>query len=211
MELLSTIINFYEKPEFNSKEKYIEAFKLPIEYLDSSSLFTINNNITNDLELVKANSMNELSKTNNTNNSTLDSSDNNYNLYYHVFGPKTIFEKNVINKWSKYYTNDKQFLLDTQDLIKNYKPLKKVEFIDDAILCKNNDKEFNVYNNCQKIIYDKAFVSNYQYIDIPLLNKFNNNSIVLQALSIYNLSTPVISLLIPILFLLLPFFIIKLL
>ena len=210
MELLSTIINFYEKPEFNSKEKYIEAFKLPIEYLDSSSLFTINNNITNDLELVKANSMNELSKTNNTNNSTLDSSDNNYNLYYHVFGPKTIFEKNVINKWSKYYTNDKQFLLDTQDLIKNYKPLKKVEFIDDAILCKNNDKEFNVYNNCQKIIYDKAFVSNYQYIDIPLLNKFNNNSIVLQALSIYNLSTPVISLLIPILFLLLPFFIIKL-
>lgn len=45
---------------------------------------------------------------------------------------------------------------------------------------------------------------------MPILHKFNNNSVVLQALSIYNLSTPIISLAIPILFMLLPFFIIKL-
>ena len=45
---------------------------------------------------------------------------------------------------------------------------------------------------------------------MPILHKFNNNSIVLQALSVYNLSTPIISLAIPIVFLLLPFFIIKL-
>ena len=42
------------------------------------------------------------------------------------------------------------------------------------------------------------------------LNNLNNNSLCLQALSIYNLSSPVFSLLIPVLFLLLPFFIIKL-
>ena len=122
---------------------------------------------------------------------------------------KTVFEKNVINKWSKYYTNNKEFLLETQDLIKNYKPLKKVEFSDNpsppiAI------NDLAVYNNCENIIYDNGFINKYQYIDIPILNKFNNNSIVLQALSVYNLSTPIISLLIPILFLLLPFFIIKL-
>ena len=200
MELINAILSFYEKGDYNSKEKYENAFKLPIEYLDTSSLFVINNNIVNDLELVKAN---ELAITNNS----LDHSANdaNYNLYYHVFDPKTIFEKNVINKWSKYYTNNKEFLLETQDLIKNYKPLKKVEFSDSP--CVN---DLVVYNNCENIIYDNGFVNKYQYIDIPLLNKFNNNSLVLQALSVYNLSTPIVSLLIPILFLLLPFFIIKL-
>ena len=200
MELINIILNFYDKADYNSKEKYDNAFKLPIEYLDTSSLFVINNNIINDLELVKAN---ELAITNNS----LDQSANdaNYNLYYHVFDPNTIFEKNVINKWSKYYTNNKEFLLETQDLIKNYKPLKKVEFSDNP---KIND--LAVYNNCENIIYDNGFVNKYQYIDIPLLDKFNNNSLVLQALSVYNLSTPIVSLLIPILFLLLPFFIIKL-
>jgi hypothetical protein len=200
MEIINAILSFYEKGDYNSKEKYDNAFKLPIEYLDTSSLFVINNNIVNDLELVKAN---ELAITNNS----LDHSANdaNYNLYYHVFDPKTIFEKNVINKWSKYYTNNKEFLLETQDLIKNYKPLKKVEFSDSP--CVN---DLAVYNNCENIIYDNGFVNKYQYIDIPLLNKFNNNSLVLQALSVYNLSTPIVSLLIPILFLLLPFFIIKL-
>jgi hypothetical protein len=206
MELISSIINFYEKAEYNSKEKYIDAFKLPIEYLDTNSLFVLNNNIINDLELVKANSMNELA-TNSNSNTLLDTS-NNYNLYYHVFSPKTVFEKNVINKWSKYYTNNKDFLLETQELIKNYSPIKKVEFVDSPI--PNVCKDSAVYNNCEKIIYDNGFINNYQYIDMPYLHKLNNNSIVLQALSVYNLSTPIISLAVPILFLLLPFFIIKL-
>jgi len=188
MEIINAILSFYEKGDYNSKEKYDNAFKLPIEYLDTSSLFVINNNIVNDLELVKAN---ELAITNNSlDHSANDAAaaaanndDANYNLYYHVFDPKTIFEKNVINKWSKYYTNNKEFLLETQDLIKNYKPLKKVEFSDSP--CVN---DLAVYNNCENIIYDNGFVNKYQYIDIPLLNKFNNNSLVLQALSVYNLT-----------------------
>ena len=212
MELISSIINYYEKAEYNTKEKYIDAFKLPIEYLDENSLFVINNNIINDLELVKVNSANELA--NNSNildiSNTNTNINTNYNLYYHVFGPKTIFEKNIINKWSKYYTNNKEFLLETQELIKNYVPLKKVEFSDGPIQNPKVCKDTALYNNCEQIIYDNGFTSNYQYINMPLLDKFNNNTIVLQALSVYNLSTPVISLAIPILFLLLPFFIIKL-
>ena len=209
MELISSIINFYENSEYNTKEKYVDSFKLPIEYLDVSSIFMLNNNVINDLELLKANSINDLfnnkSITDKSNETTSLDTSNNYNLYYHVFDPKTIFEKNIINKWGKYYTNNKEFLLESQELIKHYRPLKKVDFIDNPVLYKDAD----IYNNCEKIIYDNGFVTRYQYIDIPLLNKFNNNSVILQALSIYNLSTPIISLLIPILFLLLPFFIIK--
>ena len=216
MELISSIINYYEKAEYNTKEKYIDAFKLPIEYLDENSLFVINNNIINDLELVKVNPANvsnilDICNVNtNANTNTNTNTNTNYNLYYHVFGPKTIFEKKIINKWSKYYTNNKEFLLETQELIKNYVPLKKVEFSDGPIQNPKVCKDTALYNNCEQIIYDNGFTSNYQYINMPLLDKFNNNTLVLQALSVYNLSTPVISLAIPILFLLLPFFIIKL-
>jgi hypothetical protein len=213
MELIRTLISYYEKGEYNTKDKYVDAFKLPIEYLDAKSLFVINNNIINDLELVKVNPAANASypsdATNANNLLDISNANNaNYNLYYHVFDPKTIFEKNIINKWSKYYTNNKEFLSETQDLIKNYSPLKKVDFdlSPSPTVCKNT----TFYNNCEQIIYDNGFTSNYQYIDMPILHKFNNNSIVLQALSIYNLSTPVISLAIPILFMLLPFFIIKL-
>jgi hypothetical protein len=215
MELIRTLISYYEKGEYNTKDKYVDAFKLPIEYLDANSLFVINNNIINDLELVKVNpaaNPSYPSDATNANNfldiSNANDANANYNLYYHVFDPKTIFEKNIINKWSKYYTNNKEFLSETQDLIKNYSPLKKVDFDlnPSPTVCKNT----TFYNNCEQIIYDNGFTSNYQYIDMPILHKFNNNSIVLQALSIYNLSTPVISLAIPILFMLLPFFIIKL-
>jgi hypothetical protein len=191
-------MSFYEESNFNSREKYVDSFKLPIEYLDSSNVQVLNNNIVNDLELVKTKS--HLSDISNT------TTNEEYNLYYHVFNPKNIFEKNIINKWSKYYTNNAEFLLETQTLLKNYNTFKKVEF-NETITPIQDDV---IYNTCENVIYDNGFINNYQYIDIPLLSNFNNNSLCLQFLSVYNLSSPVFSLLIPILFLLLPFFIIKL-
>ena len=193
-------MNFYEDSNFNTKEKYVDSFKLPIEYLESSSVQLLNNNIINDLELVKTKL--PLSDVSNIGDNTNES----YNLYYHVFDPKNIFEKIIINKWSKYYTNNVDFLLETQLLLKNYNTLKKVEFSENKTIVQDDV----LYNKCEDVIFDNGFINNYQYIDIPLLSNFNNNSLCLQFLSIYNLSSPVFSLLIPILFLLLPFFIIKL-
>ena len=200
MNFINTLINFYEDSNSNTREKYVDCFKLPIEYLDSSSIQLLNKNIINDLELVKTKA--PLNKAENV----CDNANEAYNLYYHVFNPKNVFEKNIINKWSKYYTNNVEFLLETQLLLKNYNTFKKVEFSED----KTTLQDDVIYNKCETVIYDNGFINNYQYIDIPWLTNFNNNSLCLQALSIYNLSSPVFSLLIPILFLLLPFFIIKL-
>jgi len=200
MNFINTLMNFYEDSNLNSKEKYVDCFKLPIEYLESSSIQLLSNNIINDLELIKTKS--PLSDISNI----CDNNNESYNLYYHVFNPKNIFEKNIINKWSKYYTNNVEFLLETQLLLQNYNTFKKVEFSED----KTEFKDDALYTKCESVIYDNGFINNYQYIDIPLLSNFNNNSLCLQALSIYNLSSPVFSLLIPILFLLFPFFIIKL-
>ena len=200
MNFINTLMNFYEDSNLNSKEKYVDCFKLPIEYLETSSIQLLSNNIINDLELVKTKS--PLSDISNI----CDNTNESYNLYYHVFNPKNIFEKNIINKWSKYYTNNVEFLLETQLLLQNYNTFKKVEFSEDKTIF----QEDALYTKCESVIYDNGFINNYQYIDIPILSNFNNNSLCLQALSIYNLSSPVFSLLIPILFLLLPFFIIKL-
>ena len=200
MNFINTLINFYEDSNSNTREKYVDCFKLPIEYLDSSSIQLLNKNIINDLELVKTKA--PLNKAENV----CDNANEAYNLYYHVFNPKNVFEKNIISKWSKYYTNNVEFLLETQLLLKNYNTFKKVEFSED----KTTLQDDVIYNKCETVIYDNGFINNYQYIDIPWLTNFNNNSLCLQALSIYNLSSPVFSLLIPILFLLLPFFIIKL-
>ena len=212
MNFINTIMSFYEESNINSKDKYIDCFKLPIEYLDSSCIQVLNKNIINDLELVKikpplnANNNNCEKDTTLKNNEHNEKHENNeeHNLYYHVFNPKNVFEKNIINRWSKYYTNNEEFLLETQLLLQNYSAFKKVEFSE----TKADDNI--IYTKCESIIYDNGFINNYQYIDIPLLSNLNNNSVCLQTLSIYNLSSPVFSLLIPILFLLLPFFIIKL-
>jgi hypothetical protein len=200
MNILSTVLSFYDDQEKNSSADYNDCFKLPIEYLEESKLKLLNNNIISDLELKVTKEDDSANNPSSNNNSGV------YNLYYHVFDPTNIFEKNILNRWSNYYTIDKEFLLESQYLLKNYKSIKKVNFADDT----NITKEEELYTNCNKIIYDNGFVNNYQYIDIPLLDKYNNNSILLQCLSIYNLSSPVFSLLIPIIFLLLPFFIIKL-
>ena len=212
MNFINTIMSFYEESNINNKDKYIDCFKLPIEYLDSSCIQVLNKNIINDLELVKikpplnANNNNCEKDTTLKNNEHNEKHENNeeHNLYYHVFNPKNVFEKNIINRWSKYYTNNEEFLLETQLLLQNYSAFKKVEFSE----TKADDNI--IYTKCESIIYDNGFINNYQYIDIPLLSNLNNNSVCLQTLSIYNLSSPVFSLLIPILFLLLPFFIIKL-
>ena len=203
MNFINTIMSFYEESNINSKDKYIDCFKLPIEYLDSSCIQVLNKNIINDLELVKIKPPLNANNNNCEKDTTLKNNEE-HNLYYHVFNPKNVFEKNIINRWSKYYTNNEEFLLETQLLLQNYSAFKKVEFSE----TKADDNI--IYTKCESIIYDNGFINNYQYIDIPLLSNLNNNSLCLQTLSIYNLSSPVFSLLIPILFLLLPFFIIKL-
>ena len=203
MNFINTIMSFYEESNINSKDKYIDCFKLPIEYLDSSCIQVLNKNIINDLELIKIKPPLNANNNNCEKDTTLTNNEE-HNLYYHVFNPKNVFEKNIINRWSKYYTNNEEFLLETQLLLQNYSAFKKVEFSE----TKADDNI--IYTKCESIIYDNGFINNYQYIDIPLLSNLNNNSVCLQTLSIYNLSSPVFSLLIPILFLLLPFFIIKL-
>lgn len=199
MDLILELLISQDKNSLELSEIKLENyFKLPIEMIEKK--IVINKNIENDLELIKF--KNEIDISNTLDIS--DTSDNLYNenLYYSVLEPKNTLDKCIALKWGKYYTNDKNYLLETQTLLKKFK--NNVYFEDEA------SKNEKIFNCSEEIIKDNGFTEKYQYIDLPFLNKFNNDEICMQMLSIFNLANPVISLLAPVLLLLLPFFIIKL-
>jgi DNA mismatch repair ATPase MutS len=162
----------------------IDIFKLPIEYQED--IKTIDHNIIEDLEL-RDNYERDISS-----------------LYTYVYNPQTYFGKKLINRHSKYYCYNKNFLNDSKKLIKKFK--NNVTF--DEIDGKNIEFE-EIEILLSDIKNNNNFIENYQYINFSWFKNFNNNEQILLYLSLYNLSSPVFSLLTPIISLILPFLIIK--
>ena len=164
-----------------NKESYLNIFKLPIELINNKIL--IDQNIIKDLELLN------------------DNDNDTYSLYHNIFDKQTLFGGLNLDLWSKYYTNDINFLLDSQKLYKTY---------NDVIIDDNNNIDDNdIFKVSTEIIEDDAFIERFHYIDLPIFKDLNKNETVLQFLAYHNLSSPLIALAIPILFLILPFIIIK--
>ena len=173
------------------------SFKFPISYLENKQ--EINENIINDLELVESKDPDGCS------------------MYSHIFKPESIFSKKFLNEWSKYYTTDVKFLKDSQVFYKAYinqyegdlkKPIK--------MTAAGNEIDINPHDIFEKIdklwidiAGDKNFKQRFNYIDIPILDRLNKSPGFLQILSLYNLTSPVISLLSPLILLIIPFFLLK--
>ena len=181
----------------------MEPFNLPIYYINDKII--LDKNLIADLEIIKTND------NNNTNKNVIQSDNklnlqNNKPLYHFLFNPKTKFENDNINLWSEYYTNNKQFLKDSQKLYKYHNKNNtfntSYDYLDiydvwDNIITINND------NDC-------GFTDKYNYIEWDKMKFLNNNSTFLQFWSLYNMTSPILSLSFPILFLIMPFFILKL-
>lgn len=171
------------KPKTNtiSKVEFLnDHFKLPIFYNpDKMELKSV---IKDDLELIKA--------IDNDSNPILD----------YAFQPKHILGKKVIEQFADYYTTDIEFLKDSQKLLKNYKSIECEVFTPDY----NNIME--IWNDIKN---DNGFKEKYRYIDWPMWEFLNKNDQFLQIMSIYDLSSPLFSLITPILILIIPFFVLK--
>jgi hypothetical protein len=154
-----------------------DPFKLPIEFINNK--FLIADHIKDDLEL---------------------SLKNDTSLYSTIFNANTTITKLNLDRICSFYTNDKQYLKDTQDLLKKELP----EPISQQINIEN------VLSLWRDISSETGFIEKYQFVDWNQLKFLNNNPQFLQAFSIYNLSTPVLSLAMPIFILIIPFFVIRL-
>ena len=160
----------------------IETFSLPISYLDDN--IRLEEHLINDLELKSKD-------------------DENKSLYEYIFNPGEItFAQKTIPLWSEYYTSNKQFIKESQKLITSKLPkLPKIDISNNYIKVQEIWKE---------IVAETSFEEKYQYLDWKWLSPLNNNSNFLQCMSLYNITSPVISLALPIFLLIIPFFLLKL-
>ena len=183
-------------------------FQLPIEYNDSK--INIGKELINDLELITL-------EENTTDVNVSSCKDNNSDSLYHtIFKTKHKWSKHITSKWCQYYTNDILFLQDTQRLLKHWNHSPQLSQDNNII-----DHMYDIYheyhlsesyhdNKYENEKEQDLFHSKYQYIKHKWFRYLNNSSLMLQLVSMYNLGSPILSLLIPIIMLIIPFFILKL-
>lgn len=158
----------------------IQLFKLPIDYLNSSDIFTLSPIVSSDLELFRQS--------------------REPCMYDYLFQPTNAFGKMLIPSWGKTYTTNTIYLNDTKYIIENLdKCIKKENSVD----C---NRIFEIWD-CIK--QDTSFTERYGYMDWDMLKQLNRTPPFLLLLSFINVLSPAISLLLPFIFLLFPFLLLK--
>ena len=167
------------------QREQIESFKLPISYLDKSKLHSLSDVVSSDLELIPS-----------TNSSLPDKS-----MYSYLFKPSHPFSQLLIPNWEKQYTSDIDFLENTKTIINRFNKVR--EHCNYKLDC---HRIFDIWDTVKQ---DKTFLERYSYIDWDVIREFNHSSSFLQFMSVVNISSPLISLIIPFIFLLFPFILLK--
>ena len=161
----------------------MSSFELPIYYLDKK--YSVDKNIIDDLELLKTNG----------------ESMNRECLLQTIYNPESKIGKLNLNKHCEYFTDDKKFLKQTQKILNSWED-------DENIQTKQQlyDNFSDLWDNIKN---DDTFIDRYYYIDVEFFKFLNNSGPFLQVLSVYNLISPLITLLIPVILLIVPFFMLK--
>ena len=174
-------------------------FKLPISYLAKTDQHALAKPIVDDLELIDAKDASATSP-----------------LYARVTGlsDDSVFGKQFLHLWSETFTSNVDYLRNTQQLIANLRQrvAEARQTVQPAeTKTETSDKEIETFWKTMKT--DRVgFKDKFGYIDappFPVIERLNTIPSVLQILSIYNVSSPLISLLMPVLLLIVPFFILK--
>jgi hypothetical protein len=177
-----------------------EIFKPPIFYNSETKI--LNKTIINDLELLKT--IHDPPLVNfdkEEKEEKLDKEDK--PIYNYVFKPTNFLGEKVLDSLTTYYTTDVQFLEETQQVIDS------VTNTENAKQSMSNFKIEEVVKEWKDNKSDTGFCDKYLYIGWDFVKFMNNNPQFLQLMSLYNISSPVLSLCLPIFVLIVPFFIIK--
>ena len=170
-------------PSLDNKESSCKPhFRLPIEYLEE--LHPLSETVAADLEL------SPISKKEGADGST---------MYHPLLNPKTPFEENMIPILGKYYTTNTTFLTETQEVIRSAGslPVESPEY----------ETVMTIWKDTKE---DPHFLEKYSYMEIGMLKWVNHHPSFLQAISIVNMGSPILSFLVPFILFLMPFFIVKL-
>jgi hypothetical protein len=179
-------------------------FKLPIAYLPEYDRHPISTALSDDLELVASKDAVATRP-----------------LYESLFFPTssetaTIYAKQYLYMWGETFTTNVTYLKNTQEFIARF--CKDTDKVGRDDIAENDDVQgftkVDEFWNTMKT-NRVGFKDKFGYFDVPPLpiiekvEQLNHVPTALQILSVYNVSTPLISLCMPILILILPFFIIR--
>jgi hypothetical protein len=198
------------------------AFKLPICYLEDKDKHEVNTNILNDLELLEVKNDDTTPMYETIFKPESIFSKRYVSLWCRYYTTNTeflkesqIFYKSYTNQYGCKLSEPLRMISDDKTDSANiytYKPYKTGD--EDAgagtgVIIFPHD----VYDTIDKlwidIAGDKNFKQRFSYIDFPMLDSLNKSPMVMQLMSIYNLTSPVISLLSPVILLFIPFFLLK--
>jgi len=155
-------------------------FRLPITYLPEEDIRPLSETVGQDLELVVSKS---------------DKS-----MYQQLFQPTNPFGEATIHDWKKQFTSNIQYLRDTQEIIQTTDP--------EADYTLNTELLMELWEDVKGP--NAYFLEKYGYVEWSMIASLNHSSKFLQILSVANMMSPAISLVIPFLFLVFPFLILKL-
>ena len=142
-------------------------------------------------------------------------------MYDFVIGKEkdTAFSRDLIPQLGQYYTTNTTFLKQTQKLLKTLvlSTDKSSDKSTDKSSCKDKDpfKQTNaeiirIIDLWNEIKMDNGFKDKYMFVNWEMWEFLNHSEHFLQLMSMYNMASPIISLITPIIVLIVPFFIIQL-
>jgi hypothetical protein len=161
-------------------------FHLPVE---TTSFSTLTDSLIYDLELSVVHGDKE-------------DATSNIPLSHHLTHPRSQIAKEILNQSVLRFSSDPVFLKTQQKVLIDFYQKSKNEPLGIFLLDE-------IWKSWKEIKDDSGFKEKYQYMDWPPLEQLNRSEWFLQWMSVYNLSSPVISLLVPLFLLLIPFFVIR--
>jgi hypothetical protein len=177
--------------------KEISDFRLPITYLQPESVFSLNDIVATDLELINSDH----------DSSSSSSSSSAPGMYEYLLLPSNRFGKSLIPSWKTNYTTDVEFLKDTQKMVSNMDQYNEEMISTGSTL--DVDAVAEIWNTVKK---DDFFLEKYGFIDWDweIAHTLNGSPVFLQFMSFMNIMSPAISLIMPFFILVFPFLLLKL-
>jgi len=178
----SSTINEHSIKEETPKQKpkIYGDFKLPIAYLPKHQVFTLSDTVQTDIELAETQTPESKS------------------MYEYLFQPSHPFAQETIKEWKQSYTANTEYLGETQVVLKDMVKFDKSPINHTGIMKLWKDTKENDF-----------FLEKYCYIEWDFFKSLNRSSSFLQILSVGNMLSPIMSLILPIIFLIVPFIILK--
>jgi hypothetical protein len=122
-------------------------------------------------------------------------------MYNHILKPDHEFAKQIVPNWCQKFSSDAQFLNETQQVVRRIP-----EYLENANLKTPVAEITELWANTKE---DTRFLEKNSYMEWDAIKSLNQSSSFLQAMSVINMSSPILSLIIPIIFFIFPFVLLK--